>query len=91
MLKYVALLKVDKPKLWSEWHSLPTEQYFKSPIETDKEKVVAWQKKELEKYPNARVNERMADRDYLIYTSIIAFDNEKSTNVEEFLNAWLPF
>lgn len=91
MLNYVALLKVDEPKLWSKWHSVSTARYLKSPIETDKEKVEAWQKKELEKYPNARINESIADRDYLIYTSIIAFDNEKSDNVEKFLNALIPF
>lgn len=91
MLKYVALLKVDQPRLWSEWHSGSTERYFKSPIETDKEKVEAWQKEELKKYPNARINESIADKDYLIYTSIFAFDDEKSNNVEKFLNSWIPF
>lgn len=91
MLNYVALLKVDQPKLWSKWHSGPTARYFKSPIETDKEKVETWQKKELEKYPNARINEHIADRDYFIYTSIIAFDDEKSNDVEQFLNSLIPF
>ena len=42
MLKYVALLKVDEPALWSQWHSGPTARYFKSPIETDKKKVEQW-------------------------------------------------
>ena len=39
MLKYVALMKVDRPALWSKWHTGSTAQYYKSEIETDKEKV----------------------------------------------------
>lgn len=91
MLKYVSILRVDQPKLWSQWHSGSTERYFKSPIETDKNKVEDWLKTELEKYPNARINENISDRDYFIHTSIIAFDDEKSNNIEGFLEKWIPY
>ncbi len=91
MLKYVALLRVDKPKLWGEWHSGPTERYFKSSIEVDKEKVDKWLKDELKKYPNARINDTMADKDYIVHTSIIAFDEKESSNVETFLKMWIRY
>lgn len=85
MLKYVALMRVDQPSLWSKWHSGSTARYCKSEIETDKEKVEKWLKDELEKYSNARINESKADRDYLIYSTIIAFDENESRNVETFI------
>lgn len=85
MLKYVALLKTDEPERWSKWHSLPTARYFKSPIETDKKQVEDWLENELKKYPDARVNVSMTDRKYIIYTTIIAFDDQESENVENFL------
>ncbi len=85
MLKYVALMKVDRPALWSKWHTGSTAQYYKSEIETDKEKVEKWLKEELEKYPNARVNENISDREYLIRNTIIAFDENESENVEAFI------
>lgn len=91
MLKYVALLRVDQPKLWSRWHSGSTERYYKSSIEEEKNKVEEWLKKELTKYPNARINERIADKEYLIYTTILAFDEQESDNFLEFLNRWIPF
>lgn len=91
MLKYVALLKVDQPELWSVWHSGPTARYFKSPIETDKEKVEQWLRDELKKYPNARVNNSTADKKYIIYTTIIAFNEKESENVERFLEKCIPF
>lgn len=89
MLKYVALLKMDQPRLWGQWHSGPTAKYFKSPIEIDKKKVEEWLDTEKEKYPNARINNSNADKDYIIYTTIIAFDENESENVNEFLKAWI--
>ncbi len=91
MLKYVALLKVDEPALWSQWHSGPTARYFKSPIETDKKKVEQWLRDEKKKYPNARVNSSIADKKYIIYTTVIAFDEQESKNIETFLKAWISF
>ena len=85
MLKYVALMKVDKPDEWKKWHSLPTAKYYKSSIEEEKKTVEKWIKKELKKYPNSRVNERKADREFLIDTAILAFDDEESNNIDEFL------
>ena len=91
MLKYVALLKVDRPKSWGQWHSGPTARYFKSSVETDKEIVEKWLQKELEKYPDARVNESIADKEYLIYTTVIAFDEQETKDLETFLESWIPF
>lgn len=91
MLKYVALMKVNQPQLWSQWHSTPTERYFKSPVDTDKTVVQKWLRDEKKKYPNARVNSNLADKKYSIYTTIIAFDDKESKNVEMFLNELIPF
>ena len=91
MLKYVALMRVDKPELWTQWHSSPTERYFKSPVLTDKTLVENWLRDEMKKYPNARVNISRADKEYLIYTTIIAFNDEESENVEMFLDRLIPF
>ena len=91
MLKYVALMKVDEPKLWSQWHSAPTARYFKSSIETDKKVVEKWLRDEKKKYPNARINNSRADKKYIIFTTIIAFDDKESKNVEMFLKELIPF
>lgn len=91
MLKYVALMRVDQPSFWSQWHSGPTARYYKSSIDTDKTVVEQWLRAELEKYPDARINERIADREYLIFTTLIAFDDAESTNVEVFLDKLIPF
>lgn len=90
MLKYLALLKVDQPQLWTSWHSGPTAHYFKSPIETDKAKVEKWLRTEEEKYPDARININQMDKKYLIWDTIIAFDEAESKNVEEFFKRF-PF
>lgn len=90
-MKYVALLRVDKPELWGKWHSGSTAQYFKSPIEEEREKVEKWLMDEMEKYPDARVNDSNADRKYIIYNTIIAFEEKESENVEKFLEMSIPF
>lgn len=90
-MKYVALLRVDKPELWGKWHSRSTAQYFKSPIEEEREKVEKWLMDEMEKYPDARVNDSNADRKYIIYNTIIAFEEKESENVEKFLEMSIPF
>lgn len=89
MLKYVALLKVDLPKLWSVWHSYPTARYFRSSIETDKKQVEKWLEDEIKKYPGASVNTGIAYENYMIYTTIIAFDEHESENVQKFLEQWI--
>ncbi len=85
MLNYLALLKVDRPRLWSQWHSGSTASYFKSPISSNKEDVEDWIKNELKKYPDASINEFIDEKEYLIYHTIIAFDVEQSSNVDTFL------
>lgn len=85
MLKYLALLKVDKPDEWGKWHSLPTAKYYKSSIEEEKKTVEKWIKKELKKYPNSRVNESKTDREFFINTGILAFDDEESEDINKFL------
>lgn len=91
MLKYVALLEVDQPALWSGWRQAPSARYFKSPIEEDKKKVEKWLRDEKKKYPNARVNSSLTDKKYFIHTAIIAFDDKESKNFETFLNRLIPF
>lgn len=86
MLNYVALLRVDTPSSWGQWHSWPTERYYKSPISTDKSEAETWLTNELSKYPDACINAYIPGKEYLIYTTIIAFDVEESNNVEMFLN-----
>ena len=43
----------------------------------------------MKKYPDARVNEEIADKEYYIHTVIIAFDEQESENVETFLKKWI--
>lgn len=87
MLKYVAIMKVDRPKLWSNWSTggIKSYQYFKSPIETERDKVEKWLNDEKKKYPDSRINEEIADRAFIIDTTIIAFDDQESENIEKFL------
>ena len=44
MLKYVALMEVDVPALWSGIYPMynSTAQLFRSPIEEEREKVEQW-------------------------------------------------
>ena len=90
MLKYVALMTVDQPEHWHQWHSGPTARNCKSPIDTDKAVVEAWLAAQLEKFPDARVNEKIADRKYFIQTAIIAFDDTESANLGDYLNRLIP-
>lgn len=92
MLKYVAFMKVDRPRRWSEWCCGPTAQLFTSPIEKEKAKVEQWLEEELKKYPDASINEKYEGQEYSIVTSIIAFNVEKSSeNVGAFLTNSLHF
>lgn len=91
MLKYVALMMVDRPELWGRWTSGPTSQYFKSPIETDKKKVQKWLKDKIKEYPDARINGGTPNRKYYIRTTIIAFDDKESKNFEDFLDHGMVF
>lgn len=90
-MKYVALLTVDRPELWSRWTSGSTAQNYKSPIETDKKKVEKWLRDKLKEYPNARVNGGPADREYYIRTTVIAFDEKESKNFEDYLKHAIVF
>lgn len=85
MLKHVALLKVDIPQRWYQWHFGSTATYYKSPIFDNKKDAENWITSELDKYPDARINCNISDRKYLIHSTIISFDVEESSNVEMFL------
>ncbi len=85
MLNYFALLKVDRPRLWGQWHSGSTATYSKSPISPNKEDIESWIKNELTKYPDASINEFVYSKEYLIYYTIIAFDTQQSSNVDMFI------
>ena len=91
MLKYVAIISVDKPALWSTWHSRPTNRLFTSPISDSKEDVQKWLDEKLEEYPDARINEARPDKEYYIQKTIIAFDEDESEDTEYFLNKLIRF
>ena len=56
MLKYVAVLEVDYPRLASKWHNGNTYKRFVSPIETEKDKVQQWVNDKIKEYPYSIVN-----------------------------------
>lgn len=85
-MKYIALLKVDQPAAWSSYRIGKTASIFTSPISSNKEEVQEWLKKEKSKYKNARINNNKADKKYIVFTTIIAFDEKESKNVETFFN-----
>lgn len=87
MLKYVALMEVDVPALWSGIYPMynSTAQLFRSPIEEDREKVEQWLREQKKQYPNSRVNSTKCDKKYSIQTTIIAFDDKQSKRLEHFL------
>jgi len=91
MLKYIALMMVDRPQLWSQWHSGPTSQYYKSPVETNKKEVQKWLKDKLKEYPNANVNSSHINKEYYIRTTVIAFDDEETKDFEDFLSHGMIF
>lgn len=91
MMKYVALLNVDKPERWGHWHGGPTAQYYKSPIETDKRKAEKWLEEELKKYPDATINGGPANREFFIRTTVIAFDDNETKDFEGFLEHGMVF
>lgn len=91
MIKYIALLKVDNPEYWSQWHSSPTYMLYKSPISNDKKEVEKWLDDQLKNYPDARINISRADREYIIKKTLIAFDDEESEDVEYFIKNLIPF
>lgn len=82
MLKYLALIRVDKPENWGENNCWEHASCFKGPVCENKQEARDWLAKELEKYPDARVNEKKADKRYFIITSILAFDETKSENIK---------
>ena len=86
MLKYVALMRIDKPDLWCQWHSGSTACYFKSPIFESSLEAEKWLQENLEKYPNSTVNTKIANKKYYIFTTIIAFDDKESKNINTFLD-----
>lgn len=86
MLKYVAVLKVYKPDRSGKWRFYePGPKYFISSIESEKSKVEKWLSDEIKKYPDANVNSDKFDKEYVLKTTIIAFDDKESENVERFL------
>ena len=91
MLKYVALLTVERPARWREWNSSISEKHYKSPIETEKSKVQMWLENELKKYPDASINSTNTSNEYFIHTAIIAFEDKESSNVEGFIKNLIPF
>ena len=82
MLKYVALMKVEYPTFCSQ-----VINHFKSPI-TDKKSAEKWLSDELKKYPDASINKHSCCNT-TIYTAIIAFDDQESKNVEQFMENWI--
>lgn len=91
MLKYVVILRVDKPKLWSQWHSGSTERYYKSPIFENEEEANKWRDEKLKEYPDSSINKYDYEKKYYINISVLAFDEEKSKDFQNFLNKWIPF
>lgn len=83
-MKYIAMLKVDQPESWTSHRFGPTASFFKSPILDDKKEAKEWLRKEKSKYKNARVNSNKTDKKYILFTTIIAFDEKTSENVDKF-------
>lgn len=88
-MKYVALLSVDMPDFWYRWNSGSTVKYYRSNIFSNKKRAEKWIDEELKKYPNARINHNEADRTYIVYHSILAFDEKESARFENFLKRWI--
>ena len=86
MKKIIALMKVDHPEFWNTWHSGSTASLIKSPVYSNKRDAENWLNEELKKYPDARINEKAADKKYFITTTIISFDNKGGMNFEAFLS-----
>lgn len=91
MLKYVVLLNVDEPDRWCQWHSGPTERYYKSPIFDKEDDANKWRDEKLKEYPDSSINKYDYRKKYYINISVLAFDEEKSKDFPNFLDKWIQF
>lgn len=85
MLKFVAILEVDYPRLACQWHSGNTYKRFKSPVETDRQKVEQWVEQKIKEYPYAIVNRGWIYTEIVINYCIIPFEEEAGINIENML------
>ena len=85
MLKYVAILEVDYPRLAGQWHSGNIHKRFKSPIEEDKSKVEEWVQEKIKEYPYAIVNRGRMYTEIVINYCIIPFEETEAVNMEYML------
>lgn len=80
MLKHVAIIKEVDPKKGNK------PKYTSSPFLNKLPEAENWLKNELEKYHYSIVNPtKINTGEHYILTTIISYDNKKSTNVEMFL------
>ena len=84
MLSYVSIMKVEvlRKTVKKEVH------YYRSPILLKEKDAKNWITNELKKYPQAIVDEynNSSSEGTYIYTSTIAFDPKKTSNINDFLN-----
>ena len=82
-MKYIVLVKIDEPELWSKCRPGLSAKHFKSPFMESKEEAKRWSESFLKKYrSNARINEKSCDKKYFIKYGILAIDENDSFGLE---------